>query len=234
MQDELQISIIIPTLNEEKHIGELIKFLQSCFEPATAEIIISDAQSSDNTLNEARLAGAKAILCPVKGRAYQMNFGAAISKGRILYFVHADTKPPPAFFNDISAAVMNGFHLGRYRTAFNSNSLLLKINSFFTRFDFEFCYGGDQTLFITKDIFEQLNGFDSQMIIMEDYDIVKRGRKKGRYKILNNKVIVSARKYESNSWLKIQLANLKIMKMFSKGASQEEMIRKYNQLITYR
>ena len=234
MRDPLLISIIIPTLNEGRNIVSLITFLKTGFEEKSVEIIVSDGQSNDDTVLKAKNAGAKVILCPTKGRAYQMNFAASIANGQILYFLHADTVPPITFKNDILKAVEEGFDLGRYRTKFQSNSLLLKMNSFFTRFDFTFCYGGDQTLFIRKELFDRIGGFNSDMRIMEDYDIVKRARKLGTYKILRSKVLVSARKYMGNSWLKVQLANLKIMKMFQNGASQEEMIRKYNEIITYR
>lgn len=234
MNYPIQLSIIIPTLNEEANIGKLIKYLKTCYEPGMVEIIVSDGQSTDKTVEEARLAGAKVILCPTRGRGYQMNFGAAIANAPIFYFLHADTYPPQTFVSEIINSVHSRFDLGRYRTKFESTSILLKLNAFFTRFDFVFCYGGDQTLFITKELFQKIHGFASEMKIMEDYDIVKRSRKIGNYKILRNQVRISARKYTSNSWLKVQLANLKIIRMFEKGASQDEMITKYKELIDYR
>ena len=228
------ISIIIPTLNEGENIFKLVSYLKSCVYHQNIEIIVSDGQSTDDTVLLARKGGAKAISSPIKGRAYQMNYGASIASAPVLYFLHADTFPPKTFISDISDAVNHGFPLGRYRTKFTSNSLLLKINAFFTRFDFNVCRGGDQTLFITKDLFQTIQGFNADMNIMEDYDLVNRARKLGKYKIFNNCALVSARKYQSNSWIKVQLVHLKIIKMFENGASQHDMVKKYNELITYR
>lgn len=69
---------------------------------------------------------------------------------------------------------------------------------------------------------------------MEDYEIVERARKKRKYKIFSKAALVSARKYDTNSWLKVQLANRTIVKMYNKGASQVEMVEKYQEMLVYR
>ncbi|MEJ7589096.1 MAG: glycosyltransferase family 2 protein, partial [Ferruginibacter sp.] len=175
------ISIIIPTYNEQESIATLVTFLRENSLAGKVEIIVCDAGSSDLTLESAAAAGAMAILSPRKGRAVQMNYGASLAKGEILYFVHADTIPPVTFFLDITTAVAGGFGLGRYRTKFNSKKKVLKLNAFFTRFDLFMCYGGDQTLFIRKDLFTDIGGFYEALVIMEDYEIIKRAREKARY-----------------------------------------------------
>ncbi|HEY1054434.1 MAG TPA: glycosyl transferase, partial [Emticicia sp.] len=166
-----------------------------------------------------------------KGRANQMNYGASKSTGSLLYFVHADTFPPASFANDLLYYLNCNFNCGRYRTKFDSANLFLQINSFFTRFDWFVCYGGDQTFFITKTLFEEIGGFKSDMRIMEDYEIVVRARKSGRYKIIPKAALISARKYHNNSWLSVQFANYKIIQMFHKGASQVEMVTTYKRLL---
>jgi len=228
------ISIIIPTYNEAESISHLINYLRKNTAPSVAEIIVSDGGSADNTLQIAQQAGAKAVLSPKKGRAAQMNYGASMATGNILYFIHADTLPPTTFANDIEQAVTEGYGLGRYRTKFNSNKSILKINAFFTRFDWFICYGGDQTLFITKELFTQAGGFNGDMLIMEDYEIVVRARQKTKYKIFAKAALISARKYETNSWLTVQLANRKIVKMYKSGASQTDMEKKYKEMLVYR
>ncbi len=105
-----------------------------------------------------------------------MNHGAALAKGDVFYFVHSDCFPPPCFIEDIENSLADGFTMGRYQTMFDSNKLLLKLNAWFTRFDWTICYGGDQTLFITKELFNKLGGFNNEMRIMEEYDLVKRAR----------------------------------------------------------
>ncbi len=227
------ISIIIPTYQEAENIGQLVGYLKR-HATTNTEIIVSDGGSTDETVYLAQAAGAKALLSPQKGRAAQMNHGASLAKGAILFFVHADTFPPLSFCNDITNAITNGFGLGRYRTAFNSPRLILQLNAFFTRFDLFVCYGGDQTLFIKRELFEQISGFNEGMHIMEDYDITVRARKLARYAILPANAMVSARKYDSNSWWRVQKANYTIVQMYKKGASQEAMVKQYLSMLDYR
>ena len=228
------ISIIIPTYNEATTIGKLVLALGQHETKKDIEIVVCDGGSTDKTCSIAATEGAKAYLSPAKGRAVQMNYGASQASGEILYFVHADTLPPPSYAIDIVKAIQQGYQCGRYRTRFDSSDFRLKINAFFTRFDWHICSGGDQTLFITKQLFKNINGFDETMMIMEDYDIVTRAKKWAPYCVMNGYAIVSARKYETNSWLKVQMANKTIVKMYKKGASQNEMIETYKQMLVYR
>jgi hypothetical protein len=69
---------------------------------------------------------------------------------------------------------------------------------------------------------------------MEEYEFCRRARKRAKYKIMKGAVLVSARKYDTNTWLKVQLANLKVVRMFKKGASQQEMVQKYQNMLHYR
>ncbi|HEX8331865.1 MAG TPA: TIGR04283 family arsenosugar biosynthesis glycosyltransferase [Segetibacter sp.] len=228
------LSIIIPTYNEAENIGILINYLKKHSSENSVEIIISDGGSIDKTVDVAQEGGAAAVVSPKKGRAAQMNYGASLAKGDTLYFVHADAFPPESFVLDIEDALKRGFQIGRYQTKFDSDKIILKLNAFFTRFDLFVCYGGDQTLFITTQLFNQINGYKEDMLIMEDYDIVRRARQSGKYKILKKAVLVSARKYETNSWLTVQNANRTIVSMYKKGASQDDMVNKYKEMLVYR
>lgn len=230
----MKISIIIPAYREKDKIGKLVQYLKKFGKEAVAEIIVSDGGSDDGTLDEAKKAEAIGVRSPAKGRAIQMNYGASIATGDIFYFVHADVFPPESFAADILESVKHGNDLGRYYMKFDSKKWYLRINEFFTRFDFFVCYGGDQTLFITRELFENTGGFNPDMLIMEDFEFTKRARKEGRYKIMRKGALISARKYETNSWLRVQKANRKIVGMYQKGVSQEDMVRKYNEMLNYR
>ncbi len=227
------ISVIIPVYNEEKTIAALVTYLQQYGGPLLQEIIVCDAASTDATKEEAAKAGATVVVSPEKGRGAQLNYGASKASGSVFYFVHADVFPPKSFATDIQQAVLHGFTLGRYRTKFNSSKWYLPINAWFTRFDWFICYGGDQTLFVTKELFLLTGGYRNDMRIMEDYEFVNRARQQGRYKILDKTALISARKYEKNSWWKVQTAHRKIIAMYRKGASQEEMAAAYKRFLNW-
>lgn len=233
METSPGISIIIPTFNENFFIGRLINHLKSCSR-SQMQIIVSDGGSTDDTMTIASKKGATVVRCNKKGRAVQMNYGATFATTNILYFVHADCLPPKNFYNKILEAIEEDFSFGRFQTKFDSSSSLLKVNAFFTRFDWFICNGGDQTIFFKKEVFKKINGFNDDLLLMEDYDIVKRARQHYRYAIMKDKVLVSARKYNHNSWVKVQQAHHKIIKMYRQGANQETLIKKYNQLLNYR
>ncbi len=228
------ISIIIPAFEEEKNIGKLIQYLKQHGGTEVIELIVVDGGSSDATIVEAGKAGANVVVSNEKGRGAQMNYGASIAKGEVLYFVHADVYPPKSFVADILKAIKDGYDFGRYIMKFDSTKWYLKVNAFFTRFDLFVCYGGDQTLFITKELYTKSGGFNPSMQIMEDFEFTKRARTLGRYKIIKKGALISARKYDTNSWWNVQMANKKIVNMYKKGASQSDMILMYKKMLNYR
>ena len=140
----------------------------------------------------------------------------------------------PSFVDDLLESLAQGFESGCYRYIFDSDKLLLKINAFFTRFNAIMCRGGDQTLFVSRSIFESLGGFDESYIIMEDYEFILRLQKRNTFKIIQKDIVVSARKYETNSWLRVQIANLLVFIMFFFRRSPVAMKQIYKILLTYR
>lgn len=228
------VSIIIPTYNEAANMEAIIPYLFSIQQKSVVEIIVSDAGSTDNTVEIAKKNGVVTLISPVKGRAGQMNYATQFATGNILYFVHADSRPPLSFYTDIEAALAKGYNCGCYRSQFDSKSILLKVNAFFTRFNVLFCRGGDQTIFVTKELFESVGAYKNEMLIMEDYDFLERIRKHGKFKLFNKATVFSARKYDENSWLKVQKANLAIVRMYKKGSSQKDMLDTYKRMLNYR
>lgn len=232
MSSSFEISIIIPTYNEESRIVDLLHYLKEHSDPDKVEILVVDGQSTDQTVKRVADSEFQHIISPRKGRAEQMNLGAKCSKGNILYFVHADSLPPKTFTDDIRLAVQNGFDSGSFRFAFDSDKWHLKINSWFTRFDILMFRGGDQTLFVRRKIFNRLGGFESYTI-MEDFDFIRRLRKQTRFTVIQKDTLVSARKYRDNNYLKVNLVNLAIFIMFFLGVSQETMVNTYKKLIRH-
>ncbi len=226
-----KISIIIPTYDEAASIGKLVGYLLKHGGEQVKEIIISDGGSADETVTIAAKAGARTLVSAQKGRAAQMNFGVTKAKGDILYFIHADSFPPVNFVSDIIKAVNEGFDFGRYRSKYDSSNFMLKINAWFTRFNWFICYGGDQTLFITRKLFNSSGGFKNELLIMEEYEFAERLMKLGRYKIFSNTTLISARKYNNRSWLQVQLANRKAVKSFKKGMPQRQILDEYKMML---
>lgn len=223
----MKISVIIPTLNEVKVIGELVGKLKAETNPDQVEVIIADAESKDGTADAAKAAGAKVISVPASCRAKQMNAGAEIAKGEILYFVHADLVPPPSFVSDIIDGVNNGHRYGCYQVTFDRPVPGLKFNSSLSKRQGIFFRGGDQTLYITKDFFNLIGGFDKETVIMEDYEILMRARKHEKIHIMSEKVIISARKMEENNYFKTNLTNVLVFVMFFLGFPQKTLVNIY-------
>jgi rSAM/selenodomain-associated transferase 2 len=229
----MRISVIIPTLNEQDNLGPLINHLLLHGGNNLADITVVDANSTDRTPIIAIEKGCKLIETKQKSRGHQMNRGAKEAKGDILYFVHADAFPPTTFIQDIMQYHQKGYPMGCYRFRFKSKHPLLRVNSFFTRFRFLWCRGGDQTLYVKKDFFEELNGFDEEYVVMEDFDLIKRARKRAPFVVMSKSVEVSARKYALNSYFRVNIANLIVFIMFQLGYAPEKLKQKYYTLINH-
>jgi rSAM/selenodomain-associated transferase 2 len=230
----VKISVIIPTWNEADNVHTLVAFLRNNGGDTLAEVIVVDGDSDDQTVEFAKQAGAVTLCTSTRSRAHQMNVGAKHATGEILYFIHADVKLVSSFVQDISTAISEGFNAGCYRYVFDSSHPMLRINSYCTRFNRIMCRGGDQTLFVKRSVFESMRGFDEYYSIMEDYDFILRLKKICRFKIIPKNITVSARKYETNSWLRVQLANLAVFLMFFLKQSPEQMKDMYKKLLRYR
>jgi rSAM/selenodomain-associated transferase 2 len=227
----MYLSVIIPTFNEAENLKKILSFLIQNAPKTNFEIIVSDGGSTDDSIAIAKSFGVTAIRSPRKGRAAQMNYGVEFSKGDILQFIHADTLPPNSFYEEVQTAIDENYLCGCFTYVFDSSSFRLRINAYFTKFNFLWCRGGDQAIFITKAIFEKFKGYQEDFLIMEEYDLLKKIQAKYPFKIIKNNAIVSARKYENIGYWRVQIANLTIFNMYRFGYSQEAMVQVYNKLL---
>lgn len=224
------ISIIIPTYNEADQIDETISKIKERCTVDFWEIVVVDGWSSDDTRAVAEASGAKVVTGP-KGRAKQMNYGASIAQGDILYFLHADSIPPIYFTRCILDATQQGAVSGCFRLAFDHNQWFLKANSWFTRFDVNAVRFGDQSLFVTKEIFEKSGRFREDLTIMEDQEIIHRIKRHGKFIVMNKYVTTSARKYRENGVYRMQGIFYLIWILYYLGYSQEQLVNLYRRLI---
>lgn len=227
------ISIIIPAHKEKRNLIQLVGLLKNLENADSSEIII--AQSPDCCDHIASLDNGTTVhvvKCTRKGRACQMNEAVKHAKGEIVAFLHADVKPPRTFLSDIKKTLKEEFDAGFFSYKFDKDNFWLGINASFTAKDGLFTGGGDQCLFIRKSVFTELGGFDEKQVLMEDFEFFKRMKQhKVPYRIVKNDLVVSARKYESNSYLRVNLSNLLLIILFKMGYSSEKLKSLHHKLL---
>jgi len=216
----MKISVVIPAYNEADIISTTIRTVQQRSN-SIHEIIVVDGGSSDQTVGLAKKGGARVVISPGKGRAHQMNYGARQASGEILYFLHADSLPPLNFDRKIKRAFPRGYTAGCFQLAFDSDSVLLDIYAWFTRFDVDAFRFGDQSLFISREAFWDVGGFREDHLVMEDNEIVCRIKRHFSFTILDDKVETSARAYERGGVFRLQLVFLIIVILYHCGVRQE-------------
>ncbi|MGB0177816.1 MAG: TIGR04283 family arsenosugar biosynthesis glycosyltransferase [Owenweeksia sp.] len=231
MQQISKISIIIPTYQEGSNIGDLVSYLVRHSKGHESEVLVIDGGSTDGTFKNAEEAGAKVVLSPRKGRASQLNHGAEVASGDILYFLHADAFPPSSFLDDIKGALKLGYDFGNFRQKIQSENKWVKINSYASRFNRIISSGGDQSLFIRRSLFEKLDGYREDYLMMEDYEFFKRARKKGESIKIPKSLKVLDRKYQYNSFLRVNLSNIAIFGMYTLGVHPNRLYPLYKRWI---
>jgi rSAM/selenodomain-associated transferase 2 len=228
---EPELSIVIPAWNEEAVIGRTLETICSLIAGRNDVEIVVSISGGDRTLEIA--SRYPAIVCrSEKGRAIQMNAGAARSSGKILYFLHADTTPPPSFCDDILEAVGKGNPAGCFRMEFDEPHWIMQFYGWFTQFPLTVCRGGDQSLFITRQLFTHIGGFNPSMQVMEDIEIIDRIERHTLFRILDRKVTTSARKYRENGMIGLQAAFGMLHLMYAMGFSQDELVAFYRRSIS--
>ena len=209
----MNISVIVPALNEESVIGKTLSNLTSHHQPH--EVIVVDGGSRDQTRDIAIASGFAKVISSEPGRARQMNLGAKQTSGDVLLFLHADTKLPKNALEIIRQKIENqSFKAGRFRLKFDEEKWLLRFFASYTRFH-SFSYG-DQAFFVTRSLFDSIGGFRED-VPFEDIEFYKRLRKITRPVIIKEPVITSARRFTSVGCMKQKFINLFLVGLYYAG-----------------
>ena len=231
-----KISIIIPILNESKTIVSLLQYLIiNSSSTNISEIIVVDGGSKDESfklVSDFNLLNDKVILISSdRGRATQMNLGKQTATGTILYFLHADSFPPNGFDQLIINEVKKGNLAGCFKMKFNHHHWWLRLASWLTKFEWRACRGGDQSQYITKELFKEIGGFNEHYMIYEDNILINELYKRDQFKVIQKSIVTSARLYERKGIWTLQYHFFTIYLKRWMGASAEDIYNYYKKHI---
>ncbi|WP_170227097.1 TIGR04283 family arsenosugar biosynthesis glycosyltransferase [Luteibaculum oceani] len=231
MSKEISYSIIIPCLNEYPNLTRLLPQLVQSFENRTHEIIVCNATACKDTEGLCKKLGVDFVESKAQSRAIQMNKAAAIAKHEVLYFIHADTMIPQTAASDIESALNAGYDSGCYRFKFDKDVIPLMINSSFTRFRGQMFRGGDQTLWVKRELFFEIGPYDEEVFLMEEYPLIKKLKQKASFTVMPKAVVVSSRKYDGNAYVKVNLVNLLVFILFHLGYPTMKLRKLYSKML---
>ena len=220
-----KISIIIPALNEAACIRDCLLPLQPLRERGH-EVIVVDGGSSDDTREIAGVLSDSVINCD-RGRAVQMNAGAAASTGDVLVFLHADTQVSAGSMAELTEIADPAW--GCFSVRLSGSGLFYRVYSYCInlRARISGIVTGDQVLFVARALFEEIGGFP-RIPLMEDVAISKRLKAFSRPVIIDDEVITSTRRWEQHGRLRTMLKMWLLRCRFALGASPAALAKEYD------
>jgi rSAM/selenodomain-associated transferase 2 len=221
----MKISVIIPALNEETTIAASLRAL-STLEPQ--QIIVVDGGSRDRTVEICRQFPVE-VAASERGRARQMNCGAALANGDVLLFLHADTRLPLSAFQDVAQALNNPKCLGgRFDVELEGAHWVLKIISALINYRSRMTKvgTGDQAIFVRRKVFQRLGGYPD-IPLMEDIAFGRAIKRLGEVACLRSRVITSARRWESDGIWRTIVKMWMLKFLYLAGVSPARLKRYY-------
>lgn len=223
----MKISMILPVYNESKTIEKMLRQLNDL--PGNWEILFADGGSQDDTIE--KIGTRYRVLKSPKGRANQMNHGAANASSEVLWFVHCDSGLPKDAHEQISRAIEAGSLWGCFHIGFDYNGPFMGCNTYFSnrraRKGIAF---GDQGIWLKKDVFDAMGGFPD-LPIMEDYEFSLRMQKQNiPICQLPGRIITSGRRYEKRFPLITMWQMFHLRCLYRKGVDIQEIARRYKDI----
>ncbi len=225
----MKISVIIPVLHEGDTINEILDSIKPVSDDVAYETIVVDGDSSGSTIAHINDSSVLTLTAP-RGRALQMNAGAARACGDILLFLHADTLLPPKAFPKIIKALSNSNFIGgafdlkiqNHRWIFRAIGRAASWKHRLTRVPY-----GDQAIFMLRQYFENIGGY-ARIPLMEDVELMRRVKRQGgRIIILPETVTTSSRKWETDGVFYTIIRNWIIQVLYLFGMPARHLIKYY-------
>jgi rSAM/selenodomain-associated transferase 2 len=190
-------------------------------------VILVDGGSRDDTRERAR-GGVDLLLTCEPGRAMQMNLGAAAARGRLLWFLHADSRISPAVLDQLSAAAAAGQGWGRFDVRLSGDDRLLRLieRLMVWRSRLTGIATGDQAIFVRRDWFTAIGGFPP-LPLMEDVAISRRLRRRAWPRRLTARVQTSGRRWQRHGIVRTVLLMWRLRLLFFLGVPAERLAASY-------
>lgn len=217
----MRVSAVIPALDEEAEIAGAVAAARAA---GADEVVVADGGSADATVTRARAAGADLALAAPRGRGPQLRAGAAAARGEVLWFLHADARPPAGAAAAIRAVLRDGAHWGAFRVRHQPSRGLIRIADLrlrLTRMPY-----GDQGIFATRAAHDAIGGVPAQPL-MEDLEFARRLRARfGPPAWRREEIAVSARRWAARP-VRTTLCWWTFPLLYRLGASPERLARWY-------
>jgi rSAM/selenodomain-associated transferase 2/rSAM/selenodomain-associated transferase 1 len=227
MPEEPLASVVIPVWRDE---DALVTTLASLPRRADVEVIVACPLEEAARYEPARrLHPAVRWVAAPRGRACQMNAGAAIAAGRWLVFLHADSRLPDDWAAVVAEADRDARTVaGAFTLALDSadwRARVIEVGARLRAGRLGLPYG-DQALFVRRRVFEAMGGYQD-LPLMEDIDFVRRVRRSGRLRLSRSRVYTSARRWEQDGWFRRTAQNARLATSFLLGASPARLAQRY-------
>jgi rSAM/selenodomain-associated transferase 2 len=222
-----RLSIIMPVLDEGEGIAGALDALAE-LRGLGVEVIVVDGGSHDATVQRARLRADQVLTAP-RGRASQMNTGAAKATGDVLLFLHADTRlPPEAERLVLDGLARSGRGWGRFDVTIEGRHPMLKVVAVTMNLRSRItCIAtGDQAIFVKRDLFQTAGGFP-EIPLMEDIALSKRLKRLGRPLCLRERAVTSGRRWETHGVFRTILLMWRLRLAYFFGADPAALAGRY-------
>jgi rSAM/selenodomain-associated transferase 2 len=226
MEIEPRVSIIIPTLNEEVVLENVLRFLCEIKREYPLELIVVDGGSTDHTLQIATRYADKVVLTS-PGRGEQLNRGAERASGEILWFLHADTRIESNSILSILSAIESGSGGGCFRITFDSKRLIYRSIAWGSNLRAKWLksFYGDQGIFVEWEIFKNLGGF-RPIPLMEDLEFSQRLKSRTQVKVVASTIQTSSRRFQKGTFR--TLLRMQVLKIgFHLGVDPKTLAKAY-------